>query len=250
MAKSYLEVRMNIHIYNSKTQIDQAVAKLLIEQVKEKPDCILGLATGSTPVGIYQLLTKDHSKNQTDYHAVKTVNLDEYIGLPKTHTESYYNFMNRHLFSQINIDQKNTYIPDGLCSDQQAACDAYNQVLDNYVPDIQLLGIGTNGHIGFNEPNTSFLSKTHIIELAEKTRKDNARFFDSIDEVPTHAITMGIQNIMNAKKIILVATGKQKASAVKAMISGPIHEGLPASVLQQHPNVEIFLDKEAASLLL
>ncbi|PKK86647.1 MAG: glucosamine-6-phosphate deaminase [Tenericutes bacterium HGW-Tenericutes-8] len=241
---------MNIHIYNSKSQIDQAVAKLLIDQVLENPKCTLGLATGSTPIGIYQLLVKDHLKNQTNYEQVTTVNLDEYIGLPKTHGESYYNFMHRNLFSYINIQKDNIYLPDGLTDDLQLACENYNRVLSQFVPDIQILGIGTNGHIGFNEPNTPFDSKTHIIELAEKTRKDNARFFNTMDEVPTHAITMGIQNIMDAKKIILVATGKQKASAVKAMISGPVNESIPASILQKHNNVEIFLDKEAASLLL
>lgn len=241
---------MNIHIYRNKKELDLAVSEILIETVKSNPKSILGLATGSTPIGVYELLIKDHQTNHTDYSNVTTVNLDEYVKIGKNHPESYLSFMKKNLFDHININHQNVYIPDGETSDLTQACTDYNQVLTQFVPDVQILGIGSNGHIGFNEPGTPFGIKTHIVTLAEKTRKDNARFFESLDLVPKEAITMGIQNIMDAKKIILMASGANKAEAIKQMLSGPITETLPASVLQNHPNVEVFIDKEAAKLIL
>lgn len=241
---------MNIHILRSKHEIDRVVSNELIQLVKTNPACVLGLATGSTPLGIYGLLVKDHQNNHTSYQSVTTVNLDEYIGLEITHPETYHQFMHRNLFNHIDIKSSNTHIPNGLSQDMIQACLDYDQLLSKHVPDIQLLGIGANGHIGFNEPNTPFDSTTHIINLTQKTREDNARFFNNIDEVPTQAITMGIQNIMDAKKIILIATGASKAEAVYDMISGDVTPSLPASILQKHPNVDIYLDKDAAKLLL
>ncbi len=240
---------MNIHILRSKAEIDRAVADLFIEQVRNNPKSVLGLATGSTPIGVYGLLVKDHQEHHTDYKQVTTVNLDEYIGLPEGHPESYKEFMRRNLFNHINVDFNRVHIPfiKGTCEE---SCQAYNNLLSQFVPDIQLLGIGANGHIGFNEPGTKADSKTHTVLLAEKTRLDNARFFNHIDEVPTHAITMGISNIMDAKRIVLIATGASKADAVNKMITGEVTESLPASFLQRHGNVDIFLDKEAAKLLL
>ncbi len=241
---------MNIHILKSKKDIDQAVANEFINCIKSNPNCVLGLATGSTPLGIYSLLVKDHLLNNTSYKNVTTVNLDEYIGLPFTHPESYHQFMHRHLLNHIDIQLSNVHIPNGLSSNLEQACSNYDKLLDCFVPDIQLLGIGANGHIGFNEPGTSFNSTTHIIDLTQKTREDNARFFNSIDDVPTQAITMGIQNIMSAKKIILVATGASKAKAIHQMITTDVQESLPASILQNHPCVDIYVDSDAAKLLL
>lgn len=241
---------MNIHIYKNKKELDQAVADILIEHVQQNPTITLGLATGSTPIGVYDLLIKDHQMNLTDYSRVTTVNLDEYVKIGKNHPESYFSFMKKNLFDHINIQMDQVHLPDGETDDLDQACEAYNRVLSQHIPDIQILGIGGNGHIGFNEPGTPFDMKTHIVKLAEKTRKDNARFFESLDDVPKEAITMGIQNIMDARKIILMASGANKAEAVKQMLSGPITEQLPASVLQNHPNVEVYIDKEAAKLII
>lgn len=240
---------MNIHILRSKAEIDRVVANLIIQQVKSNPNSVLGLATGSTPLGVYGLLVKDYQDNHTDYHQVTTVNLDEYIGLPEGHPESYKAFMKHNLFDHINVDFSHVHIP-AITGSHEDSCVGYDQLLNQFIPDIQLLGIGSNGHIGFNEPGTSADSKTHIIQLAEKTRLDNARFFNHLDEVPTHAITMGISNILDAKRIVLIATGASKAEAVHKMITGDMTESLPASFLQKHPNVDVFLDKEAAKLIL
>lgn len=241
---------MNIHIYESKSDIDEVVSEILIEQVKRNPKSVLGLATGSTPLGVYAKLIEDYKENKTDYSHVVTVNLDEYIGLKKDHPESYYSFMHKNLFDHINLSEKHINLPDGLSSNPAEACNLYNKILVKHNPDIQLLGLGANGHIGFNEPGTSFESTTHIVELTKETREANARFFNHIGEVPTHAITMGIKSIMAAKRIILIAVGEQKAAAVKAMISGKMDKSLPASILQDHADVDIYLDRAAASQLL
>jgi len=170
---------MNIHIYRNKKELDKAVADILIESVMNHPKITLGLATGSTPIGVYELLIKDHQTNHTDYAQVTTVNLDEYVKIGKNHPESYFSFMKKNLFDHINIDMNQVHLPDGEANDLDEACKAYNDVLNAHTPDIQILGIGGNGHIGFNEPGTPFDVKTHIVKLAEKTRKDNARFFSS-----------------------------------------------------------------------
>ncbi len=220
-------------------------AKFLIKQVLHKPSSVLGLATGSTPTGTYENVIEDHRKNQTSYEQVQTVNLDEYVGLTPTDPTSYRYFMENNLFQHIDIKAKNTHIPNGKANDLQAECSRYEQLLRELGVDIQLLGIGRNGHIGFNEPGTSFQTKTHVIELAESTRKANARFFDSLEQVPNSAITMGIDSILQSKEIILLASGKNKANAIKQLASEQIDKFFPASALHQHPNVTVIADREA-----
>lgn len=231
-------------------EISQKAFEEMEKVVKGNPKCVLGLATGSSPIGLYKLMIKDHNENGTSYKDVTTFNLDEYVGLPIEHPESYYSFMHRNLFDHIDINEKNVHIPSSLGNDLQKNCDDYNKAMAQYKVDIQVLGIGADGHIGFNEPNTPFDSVTHITDLEQQTIKDNARFFDNdMSKVPTKAITMGISNVMNAKKILMVANGKNKAEAVKAMVKGPIDEKCPASILQKHNDVVLIIDEEAASLL-
>ncbi|MBR3265225.1 MAG: glucosamine-6-phosphate deaminase [Erysipelotrichaceae bacterium] len=215
-----------------------------------KPGKVLGLATGSTPIGLYQRMVKDHEENGTSYKEIKTFNLDEYVGLPISHPESYYAFMHRNLFDHIDIPEENTHVPSGLGEDLEAQAAAYDAMIAKDPVDIQLLGIGSDGHIAFNEPGTAFDSPTHVTDLAESTIKDNCRFFDNdISKVPTQAVTQGIGTIMKAKNILLIATGANKAQAVKDMINGPVDETCPASILQKHDNVTIIVDEAAASLL-
>jgi len=218
------------------------------EIVASKPDCVLGLATGSSPIGLYQRMIKDHLDNGTTYTAVRTVNLDEYLGLPKSHPESYYSFMHTNLFSGLDIPASSIRLPeDGPDKILQGAL--YDELLNSLDIDLQLLGLGSNGHIGFNEPGTPLDSTTHVVELKESTRRDNARFFASIDEVPTHAITMGVASILKARQILVVASGSNKAEAVAAMINGPQTTDVPASALQLHPDVIVVVDKAAAQKL-
>ena len=215
-----------------------------------KPGKVLGLATGSTPLGLYNLMVKDHKENGTSYKDILTFNLDEYVGLPITHPESYYAFMHRNLFNQIDIPEENTHVPSGLGDNLDEQCKAYDQMIAEHPVDIQLLGIGSDGHIAFNEPGTPFESGTHVCDLQESTIRDNARFFDNdMSKVPTQACTQGIGTIMKAKNILLIATGANKADAVKGMIEGPIDESCPASILQKHSNVVLVVDEAAASKL-
>ena len=235
-------------IVNDYDEMSDYAFDLVKDLVTKKPNCVLGLATGSSPIGLYQRMVKDHQENGTSYSAVTTVNLDEYIGLTPDHPESYSAFMRRHLFSGIDIPSKNTHLPkDGVNLAEQ--CEKYNELLDNIDIDLQVLGIGSNGHIGFNEPGTAFDSKTHIVALNESTRRDNARFFASLDEVPAQAITMGIASIMKAQQILVIASGQSKAEAVAAMLHGPQTPDVPASVLQSHPNVVVIVDTAAATRL-
>lgn len=216
--------------------------------VTAKPNCVLGLATGSTPIGLYQRMIKDHEDNGTSYAEVRTVNLDEYLDLPKDHPESYYSFMHQNLFSGLDISMDSIHLPeDG--ADKALQCAKYNAVLDSLDIDLQLLGLGSNGHIGFNEPGTPLDSVTHVVKLKESTRQDNARFFSSLDEVPAHAITMGIASILRAKQVLVVASGENKAEAVAAMLNGPQTVDVPASALQMHPDVIVVVDKAAAKNL-
>ena len=222
------------------------------EVMKEfiKPGMVLGLATGSTPLGLYAKMVEDHKANGTSYKDIKSFNLDEYVGLPITHPESYYAFMHRNLFDQIDIPEENTHVPSGLGDDLEAQAKKYDEMIDESPVDIQLLGIGSDGHIAFNEPGTPFDSGTHVTDLAESTIKDNCRFFDNdISKVPTQAVTQGIGTIMKAKNILLIATGANKAQAVKDMLEGPIDESCPASILQKHDSVVVIVDEPAASLL-
>lgn len=241
---------MKLIICENYEEASAEAAKIMLEIVKNNPTANLGLATGSTPIKMYELMVEDHEKNGTSYKDVKSYNLDEYYGLDHTHPQSYYYFMQKHLFSKIDIKPENVHVPSGS-GDIQASCDEYNKMLEENSIDIQLLGIGSNGHIGFNEPGTSFDAVTHVVDLKQSTIEDNARlFFDGkIDDVPRQAVSMGISNIMNAKKVLLLAFGKGKAEAIKGMVEGPVTEELPASVLQNHNDVIVILDKDAASLL-
>lgn len=241
---------MKLIIVENYEEASIEAAKVMLEVVKNNPTANLGLATGSTPIRMYELMIEDHKKNGTSYKDIKSFNLDEYFGLEATHPQSYHYFMNKHLFSGIDINPENVHVPNGA-GDIQVSCDDYNKLLAENPIDIQLLGIGSNGHIGFNEPGTSFDSVTHMIELKESTRQDNARlFFDGkIDEVPTHAITMGISNILQAKKVLLVACGENKAQPIKVLVEGEKTIDVPASALQDHNDVVVIVDKAAASLL-
>lgn len=223
---------------------------LIVEKVRSKPSITLGLATGSTPKGVYQFLIKDRLENGTCYNQVKTVNLDEYIGLPHHDHNSYHYFMQHQLFNYVNLEPEHTHIPNGAASDLDKECLCYEQLIKELGGiDLQILGIGQNGHIGFNEPGTSFSSSTHIVTLAENTRQANSRFFNSLDEVPTHAITMGIKSILASKEIFLLASGEAKADALYKLLYGEISEEFPASILKLHPNVTIIADKEALKKL-
>lgn len=219
----------------------------VMESVVKQSPVTLGLATGSSPEGLYRYMVEAH-KNGLSYKDVQSFNLDEYVGLPRDHAQSYYTFMFEHFFKHVDIELKNIHLPKGEGSLEEVA-DEYERLLAQNPQDLQLLGIGSNGHIGFNEPGTSFDSTVHVIRLKETTRKDNARFFDSLDEVPHFAITMGIKDIMRAKKVLLVASGLNKAQAIKDMLEGEVHEDVPCTILQKHPDVVVVLDKEAASLL-
>jgi len=223
---------------------------IIASVVTLKPDCVLGLATGSSPIGTYQVLIKKYQNGELDFSQVKTVNLDEYVGLSKEHDQSYAYFMRNNLFDHVNIDQKNCNIPSGLTDDPEAECSNYDKLIAALGgTDLQLLGMGPNGHIGFNEPDEFFIPGTHCVKLTDSTIDANQRFFASRDDVPRYAYTMGIWGIMQAKKILLVANGKNKAAAIKAAVTGPIDPKVPASILQLHPDCTIVADEDALSLL-
>jgi len=225
------------------------VARIFAAQITLKPDSVLGLATGSTPVGMYKELIRKYNEERVDFSEVKTVNLDEYVGLTGDNDQSYRYFMNDNLFNHINIDKNNTHVPSGT-SDLDKECAAYEALIESMGGiDIQLLGIGNNGHIGFNEPCAEFPEFTHSVELTQSTIEANARFFESIDDVPTKAITMGIGTIMKAKKVILMANGKGKAQIIYDMMYGPVTPEVPASILRFHPDVTVYVDEDAYSVI-
>jgi glucosamine-6-phosphate deaminase len=232
-------------------EMSSIAAKIIIEKVQSKPDAKLGLATGGTPIGLYKELIQDYRSNGTSYERVCTYNLDEYVGINSEDSNSYRYFMEKHLFAHINVPESHIHIPDGTAEDLEAECERYDDELNRGKGvDIQILGIGSNGHIGFNEPGTSFSSNTHIVELAETTRKANARFFQRLEDVPTHAITMGIASILKAKHILLLVSGINKAKVMKQLLStDEVDETLPASALKRHHNVTVIADEEALSLL-
>ncbi len=231
----------------------QRIAELAAERyaalLAQKPDAVLGFATGSTPLGLYAELARLCKAQKLSFALASSFNLDEYVGLDGTHDQSYRYFMNHNLFDHIDLPIARTHVPSGLdTSDETSA--AYDKAIEQAGGiDLQLLGIGNNGHIGFNEPGTPFGSITHMVELTESTRQANQRFFSSIDEVPTHAVTMGIKTVMHARSIILMATGPAKAPIVKSMLCGEVTTNVPASVLQLHPDATVYLDHEAAALL-
>lgn len=228
--------------------MSKKAADIIAAQIIMKPDCVLGLATGSTPEGMYAELVKKYEAGEIDFARVHSVNLDEYKGLPRDNDQSYYYFMNHHLFSHVNIDPANTNLPDGTIEDTEEACARYNSILAGFGgADIQLLGIGHNGHIGFNEPGDTFELETHCVDLQESTIKANQRFFASYEDVPKQAYTMGIKNIMDAKMVLMVVNGEAKADAVKKSFFGPVTPQVPASILQLHKNFVLVADEAALS---
>ena len=230
--------------------MSRKAANIISAQVILKPDCVLGLATGSTPVGMYKELVEMYNEHRVDFSQVKTVNLDEYAGLSGDNDQSYRYFMNHNLFDHININKENTNVPNGTAADLEAECERYEQVVASMGGvDVQLLGIGNNGHIAFNEPCEEFPEKTHVVNLTQNTIEANARFFASMDDVPKKALTMGIGTIMKAKKIVLLANGAKKAQTIYDTVYGPITPKVPASILRLHPDVTIFVDEEAGALL-
>ena len=238
---------MKVIVVKDYDAVSKEAFDVMKEVVTSKKDAVLGLATGSSPIGLYKNMIQDHKDNGTSYAQCQSFNLDEYVGIDRNHPESYWTFMHENLFKGIDLPEDNIHVPYGSTKED---CEGYEKAMENVSVDVQVLGIGGNGHIGFNEPGTPFTEETHIVELTEKTRSDNARFFDNdINQVPTHAITMGIATIMKAKKILLVASGANKADAVAAMVNGPIDPACPASVLQNHADVVVVVDEAAAAKL-
>lgn len=220
--------------------------KIIVDKIRTNPSLKLGFATGSTPKGVYNYLIQDHKANETSYHQVKSVNLDEYIGLKAQDPNSYHYFMRQNLFDHLDIGENHTHIPNGAAGDLEQECLRYEQLIKELGGvDLQLLGIGQNGHIGFNEPGTPFSSRTHIVTLAKNTREANSRFFNSLEEVPTHAITLGIASILESKEILLLVSGEKKAEALLKFMKGEISEDFPASALKHHQNVTVIADREA-----
>lgn len=242
-------ITMNIIRAKDYQDMSRKAANIISAQIIMKPDCVLGLATGSTPVGTYHQLIEWYEKGDLDFSRVSTVNLDEYRGLTHTDPQSYYYFMQENLFDHVNIDKAATHVPDGTNPDAADACAKHEQIIKSLGGiDLQLLGLGNNGHIGFNEPGAAFEKETHLVDLAESTIRANARFFASIDEVPKQAYTMGIRTIMQAKKILVVVSGEGKADIVSRAFFGPVTPEVPASILQMHPDVTVVCDEAALSL--
>lgn len=237
-------------IFETVDEVSRYTAQRLLAKIKAAPTAVMGLATGSTMEPVYAQLLEYLQQTPVDLSQLTTFNLDEYIGLSAKHPQSYNYYMYQHLFNQLNIPEQNIHLPDGLAKNIETACQAYSDAIQaSGGLDLQLLGVGSNGHIGFNEPQTCFASRTHVVELSEQTRIDNGRFFADKSEVPTHAVTMGIQDILDAKEIILVATGSNKAQIMAQLFNSAVDEALPASALKQHNNLTIVLDREAAALL-
>ena len=239
-----------MRVYRAKDYKDMSrkAANIISAQIILKPNSVLGLATGSTPIGTYSQLVDWYKKGDLDFSEVTTVNLDEYRGLTHSNDQSYYYFMNDNLFSHVNIDPAHTHIPDGTEPDAQKACDDFEAIVKNCGgTDLQLLGLGHNGHIGFNEPAEDFPKFTHCVDLTESTIQANARFFDKPEDVPTQAYTMGIGTIMRCKKILVVVSGSDKAQILKKVVQGPVTPQVPGSILQFHPDCTIIADKAARS---
>lgn len=230
-------------------ELSEKAFEIMKDVVKINPYAVLGLATGTTPLGVYKRLIADHLKNGTSYKHIRAVNLDEYKGLSAIHPQSNAYFMRKNLFENIDIDLDNTYIENGTAEDESAECKRYDKLLKLLPRDLQLLGLGENGHIAFNEPNTPFNSTTHIVNLTESTIKANSRFFNDISDVPKQAFTMGMKSIMQAKKILILASGEIKAKAVYKTVKGEVNVNCPASILQKHPDCTLVVDKSAGKLL-
>ncbi len=242
-----------MRIYKAKdyNEMSRKAANIISAQIIMKPDAVLGLATGSSPIGTYKQLIDWYNKGDLDFSEIRSVNLDEYKGLDASNPQSYAYFMRHNLFDSVNIKLENTNIPNGLETDIEKECTRYNNIIKSLGGiDLQLLGIGNNGHIGFNEPGEAFEKETHCVKLTENTIQANARFFSSIGEVPTHAYSTGIKNIMQARSILLIASGEAKAEAMYQSLFGPITPTVPASILQLHNNVSIVADEAALSLII
>lgn len=241
---------MNIRTFDQEKELNTTGAELIASLLQSKPKAVLGLATGSSPVGIYNELIDMYNRGLVSFASASSFNLDEYVGLPVNHPESYRSFMNEKLFNHVDIKLENTHVPDGNAPDLDAECAHYEQLLNDHGPvDLQLLGIGHNGHIGFNEPGVSLTGSTHVVDLKEETLKANARFFPSIDDVPKQAITMGVASILKAKQIVLIARGEDKAEIIRTALTGPITTECPGSLLQCHPNVTVLLDRGAGRFM-
>ena len=241
---------MKVIVVKNYDQLSREGADIIANVIKQNPACTLGLATGSSPIGTYQYLVKDYEEGKISFENVKSYNLDEYCGISRQHPQSYYYFMHDNLFNHVNIKEENTHVPYAAPgSDLDAEAKKYTDELNSVTIDLQLLGIGGNGHIGFNEPGTPFDQETFVVTLTDKTRQDNKRFFNSIDEVPTHAMTMGIKNIMKAKKILMLISGKNKAQTVVNLLKGEISPKFPASILHTHPDCTVIIDEDAYSLM-
>ncbi|WP_276355509.1 glucosamine-6-phosphate deaminase [Cohnella caldifontis] len=241
---------MNVWVYDSDDKLNEAGAGIISGIVQTNPRAVLGLATGGTPVGIYKQLVGDFERGMFSFRGVTTFNLDEYVGLPENHPESYRAYMNEHLFRHIDLPSGQAHIPDGNAPDLEAECRRYDERIEDAGQlDLQLLGLGHNGHIGFNEPAHALIKGTHVVDLAEETRKANARFFPSLDEVPRQALTMGVGTILKSKTILLVVKGADKADIVRRALQGPITTDCPASLLQTHPHLVVLLDRAAAEKL-
>lgn len=236
---------MKIIVTKDYTEMSKIAAMTIGELIKDKPDAVLGLATGSTPIGTYEELIKMNACQEIDFSNIKTVNLDEYLGLDSDNDQSYRYFMNEKLFNHININKENTYVPSGMAKDIETEIKNYEAKIEELGGiDLQILGIGNNGHIGFNEPGESLSISTHVTDLAEETIVANSRFFNTMEEVPKKAITMGLGQILKARKIILLASGEAKAEAIKGILSGQVTTNNPASFLQLHPDVTIVIGQE------
>ncbi len=240
---------MKIIVASNYGELSQFAADVIEKLIKEKNDAVLGLATGGTPIGTYEELIRRYENNEIDFSKIKTINLDEYIGLDEKNKQSYRYFMNDKLFNHINIDKANTFLPNGTAENIEEECRNYDKKIDEMGIDIQILGIGNNGHIAFNEPDEYLNVNTHITNLTEDTIKANSRFFNSMEEVPRTAITMGVGKIMQAKRIIILAYGKNKINAIKGLLSGKINTNNPATLLQLHSNVTLIIDEEISKEL-
>ncbi|MFD1772599.1 glucosamine-6-phosphate deaminase [Paenibacillus rhizophilus] len=241
---------MNIMKIHNDEDFVQTGANLVVSLLQSNPKAVLGLATGSSPIGVYERLIEMYRGGLVSFAKASSYNLDEYVGLPVDHPESYRSFMNKHLFSHVDIDLSRTHVPNGNAGDLEAECLAYDQMLENEGPvDLQILGIGSNGHIGFNEPDAGLNSGTHVVDLLPETREANARFFPSIADVPRQAITMGVGSILKARQILLLVRGAEKAEAIRNAVEGPITTQCPASLLQIHPNVVVLVDEGAGQWL-
>ena len=234
------------YLFPTAQAIGRYVSQLLVAQIQEKPRSVLGVATGSTMLPVYAEFVQLVQQSAVDVRGITTFNLDEYLHLSPEHPQSYHYFMQQHLFSPLNLQAAQTFLPNGQAVEMSLECQMYSEEIERCGVDVQLLGIGTNGHIGFNEPYTAFDSRTHVIELSENTRVDNSRFFECSEDMPTHAVTMGLADIMSAQRIVLVATGAHKAEVMAKLFNSPVTEAMPASILKQHSNVQILLDEAAA----